>query len=363
MKLINKLALVAAMSVSANAMALQSMDDEALSATTGQDGITLQVFTNKIDIAKLIVHDNDGLSSTATINYTTPVVTSANPAYDAAKEAAIGDPTDPNHDPAYTTQSPTITTGGTSAINLGGTEEAGAIIIKDVVIEKDSAVPNTTALATLKIDTDGGTAADGSGAFLNVGVDLAATNISVGKISVGKSNAGFASNAALKSASGARRGATEVASNEILEGLTLGLGATKMNIQLGAQPQGALIMLDGTMTGGLMITDLVLKDGDGVAAAGTPNGLQLAAIGGAPGVAGELAIDALKVTSSGQADLTSSAKINLDKNLGLAVTLGNGQFDTYVRGVHLGDRTAPSIGDVEIQGLNLNGSTLFVKGH
>lgn len=39
MKLFTKLALVSAVAISSNAMAMQAMDDAALSSTTGQDGI------------------------------------------------------------------------------------------------------------------------------------------------------------------------------------------------------------------------------------------------------------------------------------------------------------------------------------
>ena len=61
MKMFTKLALVSSMAVSANAMAMQSMDDAALSAATGQDGINIGIGISKIEIAKVLVHDNDGL--------------------------------------------------------------------------------------------------------------------------------------------------------------------------------------------------------------------------------------------------------------------------------------------------------------
>ena len=50
------------MAISANAMALQSMDDAALSAATGQDGINIGIGISKIEITKVLVHDNDGLN-------------------------------------------------------------------------------------------------------------------------------------------------------------------------------------------------------------------------------------------------------------------------------------------------------------
>ena len=76
MKLFTQLALVSAIAVSGNAMAMQALDDAQLSATTGQDGITLTIkppvkaFTGLtagrggvIAIDHIYVHDNDGLAA------------------------------------------------------------------------------------------------------------------------------------------------------------------------------------------------------------------------------------------------------------------------------------------------------------
>ena len=63
MKLFTKLALVSAVAVSSNAMAMQAMDDAALSATTGQDGISIGIGISKVDIAKVHVFDGDGLAA------------------------------------------------------------------------------------------------------------------------------------------------------------------------------------------------------------------------------------------------------------------------------------------------------------
>ena len=43
MKMFTKLVLVSSMAISANAMAMQAMDDAALSSATGQDGINIGV--------------------------------------------------------------------------------------------------------------------------------------------------------------------------------------------------------------------------------------------------------------------------------------------------------------------------------
>ena len=43
-------------------MAMQAMDDAALSATTGQDGISIGIGISKVDIAKVHIFDGDGLA-------------------------------------------------------------------------------------------------------------------------------------------------------------------------------------------------------------------------------------------------------------------------------------------------------------
>ncbi len=55
MKMFTKLALVSSMAISANAMAMQSMDDAALSAATGQDGINIGIGISKIEIDKVLI--------------------------------------------------------------------------------------------------------------------------------------------------------------------------------------------------------------------------------------------------------------------------------------------------------------------
>ncbi len=63
MKKFTKLALVSSIALTTNAMAMQAMDDTALSATTGQDGLSIGIGISKIEIEKLLIHDNDGLVS------------------------------------------------------------------------------------------------------------------------------------------------------------------------------------------------------------------------------------------------------------------------------------------------------------
>ncbi len=75
MKMFTKLVLVSSMAISANAMAMQSMDDAALSAATGQDGINIGIALDStgISIDKLYLHDNDGLQTSTGITGATGV--------------------------------------------------------------------------------------------------------------------------------------------------------------------------------------------------------------------------------------------------------------------------------------------------
>ncbi|MBJ8453629.1 pilus assembly protein FilA [Acinetobacter bereziniae] len=304
MKLFTKLALVSAVAISSNAMALQAMDDTALSATTGQDGINIGIDVDKIAIAKLHVFDGDGLAVNAT---------------------------------------------------TGGTGKAGAITLNDVVVTKGTGV--TGNLANLVIDTDGGAGTGATGKpFLNVAAAISALKIDLGKIEVNN----------VTGTAGAYK--PDAASAEILSGLSVNVGATTANIQLGNTPQGAMIKLNGSMIGGLSISNLAFKDAS--------------AAGG-----GYIVLGGVKVTDTG-----TSGNLALDADIavtpqGLAITAlknANGT-DIYLTKVVLGGGTiasgglptsgtgtgSGSIGDVAITGMKFynggsttaNGVKLSISGH
>lgn len=207
MKLLSNLTLVAsAVLISTQAMALQQMDDAALSATTGQDGISLGIGISEIKIDKLHVFDSDGLSDKATVP------------------------------------------GSTTAIT-GGTNGAGAITISNLKLTTNAASALTSGnFADITIDTDGGK--DGKSPFINIGAAVTGLNVELDGIKV---------NNATKDAT---TGLMKVGESEavILDQLSLKTGATTANIQLGNTPQGAMIKLDGSMVGGLEINNLSLKD-------------------------------------------------------------------------------------------------------
>ena len=296
MKIITKLALVSSMAISANAMAMQAMDDASLSAATGQDGLNIGIGISKIEIGKVFVHDNDGLATTS----------------------------------------------------LGGTSTAGAIVIQGNGIAGDTLenhgiviganydnagaylLPSRN-LADLQIDTD----ANGGNAFINIAAQVSGLDIKIGQIGVVAS-----ADVPTTGATSIRRGGTGTV-NPILSGLSLKTGPMSANIQLGAAPQGAMIQLNATMVGGLEIKNLGILDNSTKTATRA---------------AGEIFVESIKVADANSLDLTLNQKISVIGEEGankgyIRMISTSGAHDTYVKGVHLGSRNAASIGDVEVQGM------------
>ena len=318
MKIITKLALVSSMAISANAMAMQAMDDASLSAATGQDGLNIGIGISKIEIGKVFVHDNDGLATTS----------------------------------------------------LGGTSTAGAIVIQGNGIAGDTLenhgiviganydnagaylLPSRN-LADLQIDTD----ANGGNAFINIAAQVSGLDIKIGQIGVVAS-----ADVPTTGATSIRRGGTGTV-NPILSGLSLKTGPMSANIQLGAAPQGAMIQLSATMVGGLEIKDLGILDNS------TKTGTR---------AAGEIFVESIKVADANSLDLTLNQKISVIGEEGankgyIRMISTSGAHDTYVKGVHLGSRNAASIGDVEVQGMQtyfspaagvyMPGAVITISGH
>lgn len=320
MKIITKLALVSSMAISANAMAMQAMDDASLSAATGQDGINIGIGISKIEIGKVFVHDNDGLATTS----------------------------------------------------LGGTSTAGAIVIQGNGIAGDTLenhgiiiganydnagaylLPSRN-LADLQIDTD----ANGGNAFINIAAQVSGLDIKIGQIGVVASG-----DLPAAGATSIRRGGSSTSTvNPILSGLSLKTGPMSANIQLGAAPQGAMIQLSATMVGGLEIKNLGILDNSTKTATRA---------------AGEIFVESIKVADANSLDLTLNQKISVIGEEGankgyIRMISTSGAHDTYVKGVHLGSRNATSIGDVEVQGMQtyfspaagvyMPGAVITISGH
>lgn len=282
MKMFTKLALVSSLAISANAMAMQSMDDAALSAATGQDGINIGIALGSggISIDKLYLHDNDGLASSTGIT--------------------------------------------------GASGTAGSIAISGVTVTQKG----TGNLLDLKIDTNG--ASGSNGAFLNVAATVGAVDVHVGSIGVGTSGT--------LNTTTAVRGITETAPTEIISGLDLSLGQISANVQLGSTPQGAMIKVNSSLQGGLTLSNFGIND----------------AAGG-----GKIVLDKVLVRGSGNTtgDLDVNANISVVPT-GLRIQNNSTQgMNVYAQGVHLGAAGNASIGDLEIQGLNVGTSTITISGH
>ncbi|WP_168391309.1 putative pilus system protein FilA [Acinetobacter indicus] len=322
MKTFTKLALVSSMALSANAFAMQAMDDSALSATTGQDGLSIGIGISKIEIEKLFIHDNDGLNGT--IDNAGAIVIQGNGIAGDANE--------------------------NFGIVVGANYDDGGVYLLD-----------SRNLADLKIDSDAG-AGGGNTAFINIAADVSGLDIKIGEIGVTASGVqGSAS-----STSALRRGGDDNNYNAIISGLSLKTGPMTANIQLGAAPQGAMIKLNTTMKGGLEINNLGILDNSTASA---------------ERAAGEIFIESIKIADADKNDLTITQDVRVmgasvsnpdDKGYIQMISHG-GAKDHYVQGVHLGSRDAASIGDVEIQGMQTyfspaageyrQGAIITIRGH
>ncbi|WP_180012441.1 MULTISPECIES: DUF6160 family protein [unclassified Acinetobacter] len=376
MKKFTKLALAASVAFSANAMAMQAMDDASLSETTGQDGLSIGIGISKIEIEKLFIHDNDGLGISASINMNGLVL-------DANNAIAYTRGTLPTNQGGAVVNIPTQTATYDSvrkAVNLGGTGGAAAITIYGNGIAGDANESHgiviganydnngaylltSRNLADLTIDSDAGA----GNPFINIGAQVSGLDIKIGKIGIQAS--GTDDPTAL------RRGGTGVV-NDILTGLSVKTGPMSANIQLGAAPQGAMVKLNANMIGGLTIQNLGILDnstkqgdGDGSDAANR--------------AAGVIHLDTIKVTDANSANLTLNQDISVfgatgagDNEKGYVQILStSGAHDMKVQGIRLGSADAKSIGDIEVQGMQTYytpagqqgvyhpGAVITIRGH
>lgn len=297
MKLFPQLALVSAIAISGNAMAMQALDDTDLSAATGQDGITIAI---KPPVAAFGDPVTGPFSATGGL----AGVISIDHIY--------------VHDK-----------GGLAAAD-GGTDTSGAIVLDGFQIAGNGEI-------VVKIDAD----SNAGEPLLNVNVALPSILvIRTGDISVATSNrvTGTAvTNTTLRGIAADQ--------NLILDSLDIQLGGAELNIQLGAEAQGAMIQASGSIAGGLTITDLSLNDGGGAVTGGS------------------ISIGTINVRDTGGTALTLDAAIDVNA-AGLVITTNGPASDIFLADVKLGDKaTVASLGDVEIVGLNMAGTEIRISGH
>lgn len=317
MKLFAKAALVSAIALSGSAYAMQSMDDAALSSTTGQDGLTVVISppAGGIKIDQIAVFDRDALNT--------------------------GVPANPGN-------------------------EAGAILLGKYGpgLATGTGFSITGGAITVKIDSTGGGAAGattGTAPMINVNVALPASlTVNTGDISV----------AGAQGAAGAQTVDTNN-NTKILDTLAIGLNGATLNIQLGNPTQGAMINLGGTITGGLTIGTggtgaggIYLKDGQ----AGTLGNLGVQKLtltsNGSANLTLNVNVDVANVanfnTLMGTSGTTGGMVVQFQ---------GTPKFDTYLQGVTLGSSVGgaqvagESIGDIKLTGLDLTGAKIGIQGH
>jgi hypothetical protein len=321
MKLFTQLALVTAIASSGSAFAMQSMNDSDLSATTGQDGITILIApptlatplasgqTHGIQIGAAVLHDKDG---------------------------------------------------------IGGTDSGGAIILGDAK-QANAANATGTQLGVygstpirVDIDATGGGAAgsvSGSAPVLNVKLGLPADLlIRTGDIWVDGSNRGALA-VGTSTAAAAATGGTTGNAVKILNSMDIALGGATMNIQLGNTPQGAFINAAGTITGGLSIANLSIHDA-------TYDPVTLG---------GDLGVGRLTITDTGSTNLTLNAGISVTKDVGtlwggaasagaLVVNVAGNASDIMMQNITLGSSNS-TLGDLQLINVQSAGTHIAIMGH
>ena len=349
MKKFTKLVLATSVAFSANAMAMQAMDDASLSETTGQDGLTIGIGISKIAIEKLFIHDNAGLAPKGVANEAGFGGTST------AGAIVIRGKTDTAPDAAALADPTTATHGVVIGANY---DNNGAYLLA------------SRNLADLVIDSDAGA----GNPFINVAAQVSGLDIKVGRIGVTASGT--------DDPDSIRRGGAGVV-NDIISGFDVKTGVINANIQLGAAPQGAMIKMNTKMIGGLEIKNLGILDN-------SSKNKAVGLVGTTPVTtreAGEIFVESIKIADADSNNLTISQNISVynDAYVGTTAQLGKaahvrivsndtGAKDQYIKGIHLGNREArSSIGDMEVQGLQTfysqaqgsytKGAIITISGH
>ena len=210
------------------ASAMQPLDDQSLSGATAQDGLNIGVHVSKIDFNQIAIIDTDGFTnSSASLTSKAALVMAASP-------------------------------GGASAI--------GVDVVK--TFNADGSIDyGTSALFNAAIDTDAGTGTNG--AFANVALTLGSdvNGLRIRPFSVYLTPDQYDPGDSTKHAISTLVGSTYTQHSIFSTGTTLKSSNIKellrvsnnidvkfvttnkprMNIQLGASPQGHLVMLDGAI--------------------------------------------------------------------------------------------------------------------
>ena len=221
-----KLGCLSLLLLSPMAMAMQPLDDKSLSAMTGQDGLSVSVDISKVDFNQAAIIDTDGFTTTALGS--TVALTSKAALVMAASQGAA---------------SPTIGVDFVQTFNADG-----------------SIVHNPAQLLNMSIDSDAGAAANG-GAFANIGLTLGSNvnGFRIRPFSVylvpngvdaisSVTGTTYAQKSIFNTDSTLKSNIHELlrVSNNI-DIAFISTNKPRMNIQLGASPQGHMIQFGGAI--------------------------------------------------------------------------------------------------------------------
>lgn len=137
-------------------------------------------------------------------------------------------------------------------------------------------------------------------------------------------------------------------SGVLLNSMVIAMSGLTLNVQLGNEPQGNMILVNSTVTNGLSISNFALNDAGGAVSGG--------AIGSTT----------MLVQDNGGTNL--SLNVGVDASVaGLVIDVNNigtlaGGMDIRITDQYLGTTSAGIVGDVTIVGLNLAGSTITISG-
>lgn len=231
---------------------------------------------------------------------------------------------------------------------FAGSLDSGAIYMDGVGI----AGAGGTGKATVDILVDAGAVDATSSGTLNIGITLGAAQLNLGSLRVANSNRVGTDVTATGWGVVANSGEQTALMN--LGTVDLAAGTT-VNIQLGNEPQGHLIVMAANLTSGITLNNFALNDVSGAPATG----------GGSIGV-GQLVVNnagaATNLNTNIFVDATTAGLVVNLNTVGVAGTGAGTGIDVTMAEIYLG-AAANVIGDVEIIGLNMNGDTITITGH
>lgn len=218
---------------------------------------------------------------------------------------------------------------GLNPVDLGilGAPQPGSVVFGDGTLAGNFRASSGT--TTITIDADGGTTAP----VLNIGITLPSDLvINTGDVFVAAKD----SNNQL------------INKTKIMNDVQINLGGLQMNAQLGNAPQGQLLKLYGTISGGIQISNLGII--------GQINATE------------EYGFGIQKMTvrdTAGAGDLTFNGAGASITNNGIVILPSAGkQVDVLMDNVKVGNlATASNIGGIAVLGLKLGGSALTISGH